>query len=141
MTQVVFTNPADGTTYTWPRNPQTEGAAAKPRNIERTSKTGNVGATKQQGDDGPYILDWTVEVLYSDSTAFETALWDWYVLCQAQTIYVTDWFGDQYEGQIVTLSRQRQLGPLNGQPWVEYLMQFEVYRFISGPLATAGVQP
>jgi hypothetical protein len=132
---VTFTNPADNSTYVWPRNPLTEGAHEKPRNIERTSKTGNVGATKQQGDDGPYILDWTVDAFDS---SFETALWTWYVLCQKQTIYLTDWLGEQNEGQIITLSRQR----INDiQHHAQYLMQFEVYRFISGPLATAGVNP
>ena len=56
MSQVVFTDPRTSSTYTWPSNPTTEGALDKARQIERTSNTGNVGATKQQGDDGPLIL-------------------------------------------------------------------------------------
>jgi hypothetical protein len=133
MTQVTFTNPRTSATYSWPANPSSENALTKQITIERTSNTGNVGATRQQGDDGPLILDWQV---FAKTSAMETALWQWYVLSRKQTVYVTDWDGDQYEGQIILLSRQRLLG---SPP--TYEVQFEVYRCISGLLATAGVTP
>jgi hypothetical protein len=135
---VTFTNPRTSATYTWPANPVSEQAAAKERSIERTSNTGNVGAVKQQGDDGPIILGWQVNVL---STAAETVLWQWYMLCKTQTIYLTDWQGEQVEGQITSLSRERQVSPLNAGPWAVYALQFEVYAFRSGVLAAAGVTP
>ena len=138
MTQVTFTDPRTSATYSFPRNPNTESAAAKTRNIERTSNTGNVGATKQQGDDGSLVLDVSAQVT---AGAQETTLWQWYALCRSQTIYLTDWAGSQYEGQIISLSRTWQLGPLNGSQWAVYELQFEVWRFISGPQATAGVNP
>ncbi len=136
MSQVVFTDPRTSATYTWTHNPSADyQPASKARNIERTSNTANVGAMKQQGDDGPFILDWTINVL---TTAQETALWQWYMLCKLQTIYVTDWDGEEYEGQIILLSRQRQLATAE---YAVYEMQFECYAFISGVLATAGVSP
>jgi hypothetical protein len=139
MSNVIFTDPRTSSTYTWPRNPSSENAATKTRNIERTSNTGNVGATKQQGDDGPLILDFTINVL---TTAMEVALWQWYNLSKLQTIYLTDWDGEEWEGQIIELSRQRLAQPVAGRiDYMVYDFQFEVYRLISGPLATAGVTP
>jgi hypothetical protein len=138
MTQVTFTDPKTGDTYVWPVNPHAEAAAQRIRQIERTSNTGNVGATKQQGDDGPHILDFTVNV---SSEAMEVALWQWYVLTRKQTIYLTDWLSEKVEGQIIQMFRQRQLGPLNGNAWAVYEFQFEVYGFLAGPMYEAGVTP
>jgi hypothetical protein len=132
---VKFTDPKTGSTYTWERNPSTEQPWGKTRQIERTSNTGNVGAVKQQGDDGPLILDWQINVL---DQAMETELWQWYVLSDSQTIYVTDWDGEEYEGQIILLTRSRQNASTE---YAVYECQFEVYRLISGVLATAGVTP
>lgn len=137
MSQVIFTDPRTGNTYTWERNPtiDTEQPGAKIRNIERTSNTANVGAVKQQGDDGPLIFDWQVSVT---STAQRQALWTWYMLCKTQTIYVTDWEGAQYEGQVVFLSEARKASESG---YSVFQMQFECYRLISGILYNAGVVP
>lgn len=147
MSQVTFTNPATGAQYVWPHNPPPDGItqpSQKQRQIDRASSTGNVGATKQQGDDGPYILHWEPLVF---TAAHEEALFTWYALCDTQTIYLTDWNGEEYEGQIVTLGRQ-QIGALGGPGdtsqrlfYSKFIFEFEVYRFISGPLAAAGVRP
>lgn len=135
---VTFTDPQTSDTYQWPRNPSSEATAQKERQIERTSNTANVGATKQQGDDGPIILDWTINVL---TTAMEIELWEWYMLSKLQTIYLTDWDGEEYEGQIIQLYRQRVPAGGDRGEYAVYNFQFEVYRFISGVLATAGVTP
>lgn len=146
MSRVVFTDPKTNTTYTWANNPPWDGIQpqTKQRQIERTSNTGNVGVTKQQGDDGSYILDWKVHVF---TEAHHEAMWAWYAKCKLQTIYLTDWLGNEYEGQIVMLNEQ-EVGALAGPGdtrenvgyWVME-MQFEVYRFISGTMAIAGVTP
>lgn len=135
MSAVIFTNPLTAATYTWPVNPaaDSEQPLSKVRQIERTSNTGTVGAVKQQGDDGPLILDWQINV---QTSAMETALWQWYVLCRTQTIYVTDWDGEQYEGQIIDLSRARKVASTQ---YAVYQIQFEIWRCISGILFTAGV--
>jgi hypothetical protein len=137
MTLVTFTNPKTAGTYVWEVNPaaDNEQPLSKQRVIERISNTANVGATKQQGDDGPLILDWQINV---PTTAMETVLWEWYMLSKVQTIYVTDWEGEEYEGQIITLSRARKVA---NPPYRVCQLQFEIYRCISGVLATAGVAP
>ena len=144
--QVEFFNPATSATYTWPTNPPFDGetAAQRQRNIERTSNTGIVGATKQVGDDGPYIINWKVNVF---TAAFETALWEWWRLCKTQSIWLTDFNGEVYEGQIIELDRQR-VGALGGPGdtnerkfYCVYTFQFEVWAFVDGILASAGVMP
>lgn len=143
--QVTFTNPADGQTYQWPINPGFDGVtqpATKQRQIDRTSNTGNVGATKQQGDDGSYVLHWEPLIFHAEH---ERQLFAWFQLCKSQTIYLTDWNGEQYEGQIITLARTRQgagggPGDTNSRGFYEtYVFEFEVWRFISGMLKDSGV--
>lgn len=143
MNRVTFTDPLTAATYVWAVNPGYDGVtspAQKQRQIERTSNTGNVGATKQQGDDGPYLLHWEFNVF---TEAMEEALWEWYVRSQKQSIYLTDFRGDQYEGQIITLGMQ-EVGVLSGPGdttargfYVKTLFEFEVWRFISGRMANA----
>ena len=143
--QVRFTDPRTGAHYDWPINPGYGGvtqAASKQRQIERTSNTGNVGATKQQGDDGAIIIHWEPLIFLA---SHETALWQWYVLCKAQTIYLTDFNGEAFEGQIITLGRQ-WIGAIAGpgdttarRGYAKYVFEVEVYRLISGVLASAGV--
>lgn len=149
---VTFTNPADGSTYVWPLNPAWDvesrggsGFQQRQRQIERTSNTGNIGATRQQGDEGPFVVHWEFPVM---SAAHETELWRWYQLCKTQSIYLSDFAADVYEGQIITLGRARE-GVLGGLPgdvglrgfYVHYTFEFEVWRFVSGVLASAGVRP
>lgn len=146
---VKFVNPATGTTYVWPFNPDYDaetkagtGYQQKQRQIERTSNTGNVGATRQQGDDGPFILHWEFTVL---TATHEEELYQWYQLCKTQSIYLYDFDAEQYEGQIITAARARQ-GAAGGPGdittrgfYTQFVLEFEVWRFITGLLATAGV--
>lgn len=148
MSRVTFTDPKTGDTYVWPHNPDHDALSAQPsqkqRQIDRTSSTGNVGLVKQQGDDGPYIIHWE-PLIYS--RAHEQALWVWWQLCKLQTIHLTDIEGDVYEGQIITLSRALY-GALGGPDdigtrgfYAKYVFEFEVYSFVSGMMADAGVSP
>lgn len=147
--QVSFVDPLTGNTYDWPFNPSWDaetkagtGYSQKARQIERTSNTGNNGATRQQGDDGPFIMHWEFPVFTS---AHEEALWNWYELCDTQTIYLNDFDGEQYEGQIITLGRQRTgvaagPGDISSQGFFsQMLMEFEVYHFLSGRIKQSGL--
>lgn len=146
MAQVTFYDPRTTTTYVWPDNPPFDGEqpSTKERQIDRTSNTANVGSVKQQGDDGPYLIDWKVNVF---SAAHESAMWAWWQKCKSQTIWLTDAGGEVYEGQIIFLSRQRQgviAGPKDSTDrrfYVVYEFKFEVYRFVSGLMHDAGVTP
>lgn len=146
MYRVTFTNPKTATTYVWPYNPPYTAMqpAGKSISIDRTSNTGNVGPVKQQGDDGPYIIKWDI-LVFTD--AHEAALWLWYELSRKQSIYLTDFRNSQYEGQIIELSFQ-EIGAMKGPGdtdargfYQKCTFGFEVWRFISGPQATAGVTP
>lgn len=147
MGQVKFTNPRTNATYTWPINPGWDAEpqrSGKQRQIDRASNTGNVGATKQQGDDGPYIIHWEFEVFHS---SLREALWQWWATSKLQTIYLTDSLGEEFEGQIVTL-QQSLVGAAGGPGdtnanvgYWKFIFEFEVYRFISGAMALAGVTP
>lgn len=143
--QVTFTDPAGVVpAYVWPVNPNPDAVtqyAQKQRQIDRTSNTGNVGATKQQGDDGSYIIHWEPNIYHE---AHEQAMWQWWMLCKLQTIYLTDFDGETFEGQIITLGRE-QKGVLSGPGdaksrmfYCTYVFEFEVYRFVSGLMAAAG---
>lgn len=144
--QVRFTDPATGATYDWAINPGYAGVTAptqKQRNITRTSSTSNGAPTRQQGDDGPSLIRWEVEVF---TEAHELQLWVWYQLCKTQTIYLRDWAGEECEGQIVVLGRQ-QVGVVRGPGdasergmYAKYVFEFEIYRFISGVQFDAGMR-
>lgn len=148
MHRVSFFNPADASEYVWPVNPDFAAAnqyAQKQRQITRTSNTGNVGATKQQGDDGDYVIHWEPLVWH---LAHEEALFAWYQICKTQSIYLTDMGGEQFEGQITTCGR-KQIGALKGPGdmiaargyYCQFVFEFDCYRFISGPMYSAGVTP
>lgn len=145
--QVTFLDPSNGDTYVWHVNPPPDGItqpAQKQRQIDRTSSTGNVGLVKQQGDDGAYIMHWEPLVYHRDQ---ETALWTWWQKCRGRTIHLTNWDGETVEGQIITLGRQ-EIGAIGGPGdinsrlfYCKYIFEFEVWRFVTGPLADAGVSP
>lgn len=146
MHRVTFTNPADASSYVWAVNPGFDAEttpAGKQIAIERTSNTGSVGATKQQGDDGPYILHWEFNVYHA---SHELAMFVWYALSRKQTIYLTDFNGEQYEGQIITCQRQR-IGAMTGPGdtgargyYLKFVFEFEVWLFLTGVMADAGVR-
>jgi hypothetical protein len=149
--QVMLINPANAQSYTFDVNPgfdaETQGGVSymqKKRNIEYTSNTGNIGLTRQQGADGNYLLHWQFNVF---SAAQEQALWKYYMLSKTQSIILEDFNGEIYEGQIVTLARQRAgvlAGPRDATArkfYAQYTFEFDVWAFISGLLASAGVTP
>jgi hypothetical protein len=132
-----FTNPANGATYDWLKNHSEEDGAGKTRNIERTANTGSVGAVKQQGDDGPLLLRWKGTILQRSQLQ---AMWTWWNLCRTQTIYLRDFDGEEYEGQITSFVPQRHSTLRNPRDpsaplhyWT-YDFEFEIYRVISGDL-------
>ena len=146
---VTFFDPSTSATYEWPINPgwdaETQmgtGYRQKQIQIERTSNTGNMGPVRQQGDDGAYIINWETNVY---TVAHRQALWQWYNTSKKHSIYLTDTDGGRYEGQIITLSEMR-VGAAGGPGdiavegcYATYVFQFEVWKFLSGYMADAGV--
>lgn len=145
MVRCKFTNPADGSFYEWAYNPPFDGipqGSGKTLAIERLANTGNVGAVKQQGDDGPFILHYEPLIW---TAAHQAAMWMWYKLSKKQSIYFTSFTGDEYEGQITTLTQQ-EIGATGGPGdtnargyYVKMVFEFEVWRTVSGMLHDVGV--
>lgn len=140
-----FTDPLTGDTYTWQRRHENEDAAGKSRNISGTANTGHTGRVRQQGDDGPYILPLHGKIQHRDQLR---QFWRWYRLCETQTIYFTDFDGQQYEVQIASFTPQRVRTLSNaaadaGMPhhYVQYDMTLEVYGFRAGDMHDMGVTP
>lgn len=138
-----FTNPANNAIYDWPLNHSSEETSGKARNITTTAPTGGVGLVRQQGDDGPYQLKWVGRILRRSQLA---AMWEWYQLCRTQTIHLTDFDGQKYEGQITDFQPRRiraeRPGSADPQTHVwEYTFTFDVYRFIDGDMFDEGVTP
>lgn len=149
LNRVKFVNPVDGSTYLWPLNPGLDaetqngyGFQQKVRQIEYTSNTGNIGLTRQQGEDGPFIINWTFNIYTQD---FQEQLWAWYELSKKQSIYFYDFNAEAFEGQIIMLARMRT-GVLSGPGetfqrgfFTTMRFQFDVWQPLSGPLQAAGV--
>jgi hypothetical protein len=140
-----FTNPADNSHYDWPQNHTDEEGMGKARNITRAANTGNTGAVKQQGDDGPLVVSLSGKIQHR---AQLQAFWLWFNLCKTQTIYFRDFDSQEYEVQIVSFvpKRIRKLSFSGKDPsmpyhYYEYTMTMEVYGVRAGDLAATGVTP
>lgn len=143
--QCRFTNPATGTFYDFQVNPDQEDPMGKTRKVSRTAPTGNVGLVRQQGDESPMVIGIHGKILHRLQWQ---AFWATYRLCQTQTVNYRDWDGNVYEVQITAFNpvRVRKLSFSGRDPslphhYYTYDMTLEVYRFISGDLADAGVTP
>lgn len=145
MSRNRFTNPANGDFYDWILNHTDEEAFGKARNITESAPTGNVGLVKQQGSDGPLVKTLSGTIL--DRSQYK-AMWEWFVLSGSQTIYFTDFDGQQFEVQITSFLPQlkRKLTSASRDPsmpnsYWSYTIAMEVYGLIAGDLADAGVTP
>jgi hypothetical protein len=138
-----FIDPATGDTYDWEANHSDEQELVKARNMTYTAPTGLVGLVKQQGANDPVILKFTGTI--SKRSMFQTML-HWYHLCAEQTIHFRDFDGEVYEVQITHFAptRHRNLyraDRTNHQHYWTYEIELEVYKFIDGDYADAGIGP
>lgn len=136
---------AGGTTYDWEQNHTAEEGMGQARNISRAANTGSTGAVKQQGDDGPLIVSLSGTILKRSQLR---AFWAWFELCRTQTIYFTDYDGQEYEVQITSFvpKRVRKLSysgrdSTMAHHYYEYTMTMEVYVLKAGDMLAAGVTP
>lgn len=129
--------------YPWPLNHTDEDPVGKKRNISYGANTAGTGLIKQQSDSSPLVLRWKGRILEESQNQ---AFWEWFQLCESQTIYVEDFAGAQYE---VTISdyeptrrgvvRNSRGGTTNPDYIYEYTLEMQVIRVISGP--AAGITP
>lgn len=133
-----FTNPVTAAYYDWPQNHLEEERLGKARNIEHTAPTNAVGLVKQQSDESPLVLSWRGHILRK---AQHDTMWEWYALCETQSIYIRDFTGDEYEVLITEFNpiRKRTVknpqDPVNAPLWYwEYTLTMEVLTVRTGAL-------
>ena len=90
--------------YDWAINHSEEGEFGKARNIEHGANTANTGFVRQQSDAGPLTISVTGTILAKAQVQEMIA---WFNLCETQTIYFTDFAGDQYEVTITSFKPTR----------------------------------
>jgi hypothetical protein len=145
MARNQFINPQNGVVYSWLVNHSEEQAAGKARNITRTAPTGATGLVRQQGDDGPYLIQLAGKIL--DRSQLQM-FWLCYATCRTQTLHFLDYDNQRYEVQITDFAPQRvrkenspQRDPTTPLHYWTYTMTLEVYAFIAGDMHDAGVTP
>ena len=138
-----FTNPSNGDYYDWQINHTEEEEVNKARSIEHGANSANTGLVKQQSDDQPLVLSYRGTILHK---AQLEEFWGWFQLTKTQTIYFTDFAGDEYEVIITDFKPQRQRTIKNPRDFANaplwywtYAISMEVVRVIAGTMA--GVSP
>lgn len=140
-----FEDPRTGDIYDWQRNHTTEEAMGRERNITHSGATGGVSMVRQQGEEGPLVLDWQGIIEYR---AQLQEMWKWYELSRTQTIWIRDYDGNRYE-VIITSFTPKRVRKMSFQgrdrvntPWHywEYTIKMEVVTVLWGDLVVAGVE-
>lgn len=130
-----FTNPLDGTFYDWQVNHSEEQTLGRTRSFDHTAPTSGNGLIRQQGDDPPMVIHLQGTILHK---AQHTQMVNWFNLSRTQTIYFTDFTGDQYEVVITSFLPVRKRTVKNPKDYANapywywtYDIEMEVVRFIA----------
>lgn len=142
----VFTDPAgDRATYSWVVNHSDEEDFGKERSIETGANTANTGLVRQQSDDKPMVIRVQGTILHA---AQHQEFIAWWKLCGSQTIYFTDFAGDEYEVLLTSYRPLRKRTIRNPRDYANaplwywtYEMEMQVIRFRNGPWADEDVNP
>lgn len=139
----VLIDPATNTGYAWDINHEAELAFGKERKVERTARTGFVGLVRQQGDDGPLLMQLTGKIFKKDQY---NSMWHFYKLCESQTVHFRDFNGQLYEVlfdhftpiRVRVGKNHRDFANAPYWRW-DYTLEFDVVTIISGDLLSAGL--
>lgn len=134
-----FTNPANGEVYEFDIGHSSEEPTSKTRQVSNSANTANTGLIAQQGDVQPLVLKYSGTILKKSQ---HVEMWRWYQLCESQTIFFTDYDGNEYEVQITDFAPTRQATLRNPRDpqnaplhyWT-YTIAMQVIRVVSGELA------
>lgn len=121
--------------YSWPVNHNEEQPINKSRQMADGAPTSNIGLIPQQGAATPLIFQWKGSIF---DPAQHDAFIQWWELCEEQTIYLTDYRGNQYE--ILITDFQPQTMAVTRNPrfpdltyYWEYTFIFRIIKPLSGP--------
>jgi hypothetical protein len=133
-----FTNPANGETYEFDIGHSSEEPSSKSRQITNSANTANTGLIAQQGDVQPMTLKYNGTILKASQ---HKEMWRWYQLCDTQTIFFTDYAGNEYEVTITDFAPKRQStirnprDPVNAPlHYWNYTISMQIIRVIKGEL-------
>ncbi len=136
MAQWKLTNPVNAQSYSWPINPSEEEQVVRRRNMESSGNTAGTDVVVQQGAPETRRLAGTGRIL---TQAMKNTLESWYLLCETQSVYLTDDTGSQCEGIITEFSTTRKRVGMNRRDMAnaphhiwEYRFEFLIIRGISG---------
>lgn len=125
--------------YQFPINHETEDEFGGERSIEHTAPTSNVGAVRQQGDDGPLVMRLQGRILHK---AMHQTLQNFFEQSRTRTMRFRDFEGEEYEVLITAYKAKRQGVVLNSKDLTNarlhiysYTLQMEIIRVISGTWA------
>lgn len=100
-----FTNPANGESYEFDIGHAEEEPTSKTRQITNSANTANTGLIPQQGASQPLVLKYSGTILKASQ---HKEMWRWFELCETQTIFFTDYDGNEYEVMITDFAPKRQ---------------------------------
>lgn len=132
-----FTDPKTGAIYDWRVNHDTEEDVGRTRQITLSGNTSGLGLVRQQGAQTPLTLKLSGAILHLSQLE---AMWHYFQLCESQTIYFRDFYGDEYEVTITAFSPVRKRGENRNDPTIPhhyytYTLEMQVLQVRSGTLA------
>lgn len=135
----IFTDPAGvKAQYTWTINQSEEEEVQRSRQMGDGAPTQDIGLMPQQGANYPLVFQWKGTIF---TQADKDAMDSWYALCDSQSIYLTDFDGNEYEVLITDWGAQRVAVAWNrrGQiPWLwKYTITIRVLNVLSGDWSQA----
>lgn len=120
-------------TYAWTINHSEEEEVQNSRQVAHGAPTSDIGLIPQQGVEYPLVFQWKGTLF---TQADKDEMDSWYALCQNQSIYLTDFDGNQYEILISDWNVQRVGVAANkrgGVPWLwKYTITIQVLTVLSG---------
>lgn len=133
-----FTNPKNSESYEFDIGHSSEEPTSKTRQISNSANTANTGLIMQQGDVQPLLIKYAGTILKASQ---HKEMWRWYQLCQNQTIFFTDYAGNEYEVVITDFAPKREPTVKNPRDFTnaplhfwKYTITMHVVRVIKGEL-------
>lgn len=143
MPRNTFTDPAGVVpAYTWDIGHNEEQDFGRETPVSDSVNVAGTRVITQQGDPSAIRLSYSGSIL---TRAQLVQMWKWELLCQTQTIYFTDFAGDEYEVVIdsfkpVRHSGRNRRGGTDAPMWYwTYTIEMTVVRVLTGPLHDAGI--
>lgn len=129
--------------YVWDIGHAEEQDSGRDLPVQSSANIANTRVITQQGDIGPAKFTYSGAILTREQLV---AMWQWFNLCQYQTIHLTDFAGDRYEVVITAFKPLRRAGRNRrggtGAPlwyWT-YSLEMTVITILAGPMYDAGLR-